>query len=202
MSGEVTANSIVTTSEINAGTTISVDGLITAGTTLTADGNITSGGNISVDGSITSGGIVSATEGVYGGFLGHPTRVKIIWNDFQTDNDDLGGNIHIKDVSVVPTGLSISDSDTEVYASVQIPWGYRVTGYCIYASASLSVTLYESYIGNATSSSRHTGGTTNAHHSAFTPISATSENFITIYIVTTSTSQVIYGGYLEIELYI
>jgi hypothetical protein len=197
MSGEISVDTVTTASL--SGTNASSTGVVTAGTTIHANGDITStAGGLSSDGNITAGGYISSDACVYDGFMGDTGKVKVIWSDFQTDDDSLGSNIHVYDPSAPrPDGLRINNTSSEVYASVQIPWGYTATGYVIWCSDTVESRLFECYIDDTTNVQKHIG-VTRTYYTSVISVPATTTNFISLYVLL-ATGQTINGGWLYIE---
>jgi hypothetical protein len=197
MSGEISVDTVTTASL--SGTNASSTGVVTAGTTIHANGDITStAGGLSSDGNITAGGYISSDAYVYDGFMGDTGKVKVIWSDFQTDDDSPGSNIHIYDPSAPrPDGLRINNTSSEVYASVQIPYHYTATGYVIWCSDTVESRAFECHIDSTTNVQKHIG-LTRTYNTSVMSVPATETNFISLYVLL-ETGQTINGGWLYIE---
>ena len=198
MSGDITAN-VVNASETSSVEINATESIVAE--TITATGNISSTtGTVEADGNISTGGNITATGNIYTGFLGHPTRIKVLWSDFQTDDDAPGSNLHVYEDSTRPRpdGIVINNTSSEMYASVQIPNGYKVTGYRIYCTSTIECRLYECNVNTTASSEKHSG-TTNVTYSGVVSITPASYNFITLYVLTASTSHMIRGAYVTME---
>ena len=126
-----------------------------------------------------------------GGWLGSQTRIKLAPWDIVSYNDKDG--ISIQDDGGVANDAAgkISEMITGVY----IPTGYKATAFMIYASANISVELYESQIDDSTAVSKGSGNANTEVN--ITDITSTDTNYLSIVIVETGND--ITGGYVTIE---
>ena len=125
------------------------------------------------------------------GWRGSQTRIKLAPWDIVSYNDKDG--ISIQDDGGVANDAAgkISEMITGVY----IPTGYKATAFMIYASANISVELYESQIDDSTAVSKGSGNANTEVN--ITDITSTDTNYLSIVIVETGND--ITGGYVTIE---
>lgn len=125
------------------------------------------------------------------GWFGSQTRIKIAAWDVVSYNDKDG-------VSIQDDGGTVNDADgkiTEMITGVFIPTGYKATAFMVYASANISVELYENQIDDTTAVSKGSG---NANTEVpITDVDSTTTNYLSIIIVETGND--ITGGYVIIE---
>jgi hypothetical protein len=125
------------------------------------------------------------------GWLGSQTRIKIAPWDVVSYNDKDG-------VSIQDDGGTVNDAAgkiTEMITGVFIPTGYKATAFMVYASANISVELYENQIDDTAAVSKGSG---NANTEVpITDVDSTTTNYLSIIIVETGND--ITGGYVIIE---
>lgn len=132
---------------------------------------------------------VNAQSG--GGWLGSQTRIKLSPWDVVSYNDKDG-------VSIQDDGGVVNDAAgkiSEMITGVYIPTGYKATAFMIYASANISVELYESQIDDSTAVSKGAGNANTEVN--ITDVTSTTTNYLSILIVETGND--ITGGYVTIE---
>lgn len=126
-----------------------------------------------------------------GGWFGSQTRIKIAPWDVVSYNDKDG-------VSIQDDGGTVNDAAgkiTEMITGVFIPTGYKATAFMVYASANISVELYENQIDDTAAVSKGSG---NANTEVpITDVDSTTTNYLSIIIVETGND--ITGGYVIIE---
>jgi len=136
-------------------------------------------------------GAAGPAGGVYG------SLIKILPTQFMGNDDVNYERTTIEDDIRGKLGVRVTHSSQEIFASTTIPEGKKVTGYAVYSSSTVSTFLngvdvtsgVSSEIGNGNSGSVINLKT--AYNSAET-------NYVAIKVMTTSTSQVIYGGVIVI----
>jgi len=136
-------------------------------------------------------GAAGPAGGVYGNLI------KILPTQFMGNDDVNYERTVIEDDVRGKLGVRVASSSQEIFASTTIPEGKKVTGYAVYSSSTVSTFLngvdvtsgVSSEIGNGNSGSVINLKT--AYNSAET-------NYVAIKVMTTSTSQVIYGGVIVI----
>jgi len=139
------------------------------------------------NGSTGARGAAGAAGGVYGNII------KILPTQFMGNDDVSYERTVIEDDIRGKLGVRVTHSSQEIFASVTIPEGKKVTGYAVYSSSTVSTYLngvvltsgVSSEIGNGNSGSVINLRT--AYNSAET-------NYVAIKVMTTSTGQVIYGA--------
>ena len=142
-------------------------------------------------GSTGARGADGAAGGVYGSII------KILPTQFMGNDDASLERTVIEDDVRNKMGVRVASSSQEIFASVTIPEGKKVTGYGVYSSSSVSTFLngVDVTSGAFTSiGSGNSGAVINlkkAYNSAET-------NYVAIKVMTTSTSQVIYGAVIII----
>jgi len=136
-------------------------------------------------------GADGAAGGVYGNII------KILPTQFMGNDDASLERTVIEDDVRDKIGVRVASSSQEIFASVTIPEGKKVTGYAVYSSSSVSTFLngVDATSGAFTSiGSGNSGAVINlkkAYNSA-------QNNYVAIKVMTTSTSQVIYGAVITI----
>ena len=91
----------------------------------------------------------------------------------------------------------MANSAQEIFAAVTIPEGKRVTGYQVYTNSKL--TTYLNAVDLTTGvMSELASGFSNEIISPKNPYDSTSTNYVAIKIMTTTTSQLIYGAVIII----
>ncbi len=156
-----------------------------------ADGSNGSTGARGPAGNDGARGAAGAAGGVYGNII------KILPTQFMGNDDVSYERTVIEDDIRGKLGVRVAHSSQEIFASVTIPEGKKVTGYAVYSSSTVSTFLngvdatsgVSSEIGNGNSGSVINLKT--AYNSAET-------NYVAIKVMTTSTSQVIYGAVIVI----
>ena len=94
-------------------------------------------------------------------------------------------------------GVRVASSSQEVFAAVTIPEGKRVIGYGVYTNS--KVTTYLNGVNLITGvMSELASGFSNEIINPRNPYDSTSTNYVAIKVMTTSTSQVIYGAVIII----
>ena len=119
------------------------------------------------------------------------TSIKILPRDFIAD--DVGRPLMIDD-STGDRWLK-SHSTAKMYASVNIPPGFKATQLIIYGSGTSAVTVYEATIDSDTVTSKGTGNIGSVVN--FTDVNYTDSNYLLIELAQTSTEKV-YGGKVTI----
>ena len=94
------------------------------------------------------------------GYLGYPTRIKILPSDLRPDDDISTSNIALRS-AYYGGSASVMHSYLEAFASFQIPSGFKATSTTLYTSVNLAFAVYENAIN---SSVVHTKVTVLQHH--------------------------------------
>ncbi len=156
-----------------------------------ADGSNGSNGSTGARGAAGATGAAGPAGGVYGSII------KILPTQFMGNDDASLERTVIEDDVRNKIGVRVASSSQEIFASVTIPEGKKVTGYGVYSSSTVSTFLngVDATSGAFTSiGSGNSGSVINlktAYNSAET-------NYVAIKVMTTSTSQVIYGAVIII----
>jgi len=144
-------------------------------------------GNVKLGAGLEVGGDLDVTGNVLPGI----TYVKILPSDFIPD--DAGRPIMIDD-----TGSDRwleSHSTAKMFASVQIPVGFKATHVDVYGSATSAITVYEADVNSKTVTSKGTGNIGTQIN--ITDVTADATNYILIQLSQASGEEV-YGGKLTI----
>ena len=136
-------------------------------------------------------GADGAAGGVYGNVI------KILPTDFMGNDDASLERTVIEDDVRGKLGVRVASSSQEIFAAVTIPEGKRVTGYGVYTNS--KVTTYLNGVNLITGvMSELASGFSNEIINPRNPYDSTSTNYVAIKVMTTSTSQVIYGAVIII----
>lgn len=136
-------------------------------------------------------GAVGAAGGVYG------NTIKILPTDFMGNDDANLERTVIEDDIRGKLGVRVASSSQEIFAAVTIPEGKMVTGYRVYTNSQLTTYLNKVDLTTGVMSEL-ASGYSNAIINIKTPYNSTSTNYVAIKIMTTSTSQLIYGATINI----
>jgi hypothetical protein len=180
-------NSSVTTTTAN---TVYIKGAPVASTNQTITNAYSlnvAGGNVNFGADLAVGGDLDITGNILPGI----TTVKILPHNFMADDggrpvqmDDTGSDRFIESFSTNP-----------LYASIEIPQGFKATHVHVYGSGTSAMTVYEADINSKTVTSKGTGNIgTNLN---ITDVTADATNYILIELVQTSSEEV-YGGVMTI----
>ena len=145
-----------------------------------------------------SGGSGGGSAGnIYG------NKIKISPTEFMTNDDVSYNRALIEDDVSSKLSVRVGHSAAELYAFVFLPEGKTATHVDIYASTSVSITLYEVNLttgarttkmsGNANTTMTLDTGRTNYE------VTATANNYLAIKLNVTSTTNYIYGGLITIS---
>ena len=94
-------------------------------------------------------------------------------------------------------GVRVVSSAQEIFASVAIPEGKKVTGYAVYSSSTV-LTFLNGVIATTGVLSEIGSGNSGAVISLRTAYNSAATNYVAIKVITTTTSQVIYGAVINI----
>jgi len=134
-------------------------------------------------------------DGVSGGVYGD--IIKILPTDFMGNDDASLERTVIEDDVRGKLGVRVASSSQEIFAAVTIPEGKRVTGYGVYTNS--KVTTYLNGVNLITGvMSELASGFSNEIINQKNPYDSTSTNYVAIKVMTTSTSQLIYGAVIII----
>ena len=134
-------------------------------------------------------------DGSAGGVYGD--TIKILPTDFMGNDDASLERTVIEDDVRGKLGVRVASSSQEVFAAVTIPEGKRVIGYGVYTNS--KVTTYLNGVNLITGvMSELASGFSNEIINPRNPYDSTSTNYVAIKVMTTSTSQVIYGAVIII----
>ena len=181
----------------------------------TEDGNFYTGGNIEIgsgDAGVdytltfdceTNDGVITWLEDenyfkfskdVSAGWHGDADMIKILPRDFLGNEDVANGFVQYDDTGTV--GVSVTQANTELNCFVPIPFGKKATHVDIFASSALAITVFE---GDLTDGGVSTKGTGNANTTLdITDVSWGADTYLGIRVVTTPTSDIVYGGKVTI----
>ena len=134
-------------------------------------------------------------DGAAGGVYGN--TIKILPTDFMGNDDASLERTVIEDDVRGKLGVRVASSSQEIFAAVTIPEGKRVTGYGVYTNS--KVTTYLNGVNLTTGvMSELASGFSNEIISPKNPYDSTDTNYVAIKVMTTSTSQLIYGAVIII----
>ena len=137
----------------------------------------------------------NGADGSAGGVYGD--TIKILPTDFMGNDDASLERTVIEDDVRGKLGVRVASSSQEVFAAVTIPEGKRVIGYGVYTNS--KVTTYLNGVNLITGvMSELASGFSNEIINPRNPYDSTSTNYVAIKVMTTSTSQVIYGAVIII----
>jgi len=145
-----------------------------------------------------SGGSNTEREG---GWLGSKTRVKILARDFLADDDATTYGGPFTEELNATGGIQVGSTSQELYAYVPIPTGYKATECRINCANAIQVRVWVCDI-NGSSGVEISNDITTQYTNAdltLTETASTDINYLMVFVYTTLTSQLIYGGYLTIE---
>ena len=122
------------------------------------------------------------------------TRIKILHSDFIAD--DVGRPIMIDDTGVASEELFLeSHSTAPMYATVDIPTGYKATAVMIFGSGTTAVEVWEHQINSKTGVSKGTGNVDTEIN--ITDVTSSTTNYLFIQVAQGSGDE-IHGGYVTI----
>ena len=206
--GDITAVTLTTDDEERVQDTAGSADLIIAGgegiSTTSADTTVTIAAELASDSNkgvasfesdefTVSSGVVNlknAVTRVYGA-----TTIKLIPSDFVI-NDDVANKV-VQFADGGTTGLKPGAAGSELWAFMDIPEGKKATHLDIYSNTNRTIGVYNIDI-NASGIGVAKGVGTSNTQLDFTDVNATATNYLGIYILTTATTDRVYGGLLTI----
>ena len=103
----------------------------------------------------------------------------------------------IEDDAKSTLGVRVSDADSELYAMVPVPEGASVASFQVYSSSTLTTTIDEvNYTTGAIQQGIAIGNTNTTISLGKTAVASTSTNYFVIRVITTATTDLIYGARL------
>ena len=139
---------------------------------------------------------VDGADGAAGGVYGN--TIKILPTDFMGNDDASLERTVIEDDVRGKLAVRVANSAQEIFAAVTIPEGKRVTGYQVYTNSKLTTYLNAVDLTTGVMAQLATGFS-NEIINYKNPYDSTSTNYVAIKIMTTTTSQLIYGAVIIIE---
>lgn len=134
-------------------------------------------------------------DGVAGGVYGN--EIKILPTDFMGNDDASLERTVIEDDIRGNLAVRVTSSSQEIFAAVTIPEGKSVTDYKVYTNSKL--TTYINGVNLTTGvMSELASGFSNEIINIKNSYDSTSTNYVAIKVMTTSTSQIIYGAVIII----
>ena len=152
-----------------------------------SNGSTVSRGPTGSTGSTGARGAAGPAGGVYGSII------KILPTQFMGNDDASLERTVIEDDVRNKIGVRVASSSQEIFASVTIPEGKKVTGYGVYSSSSVSTFLNGVDVTSGAFTSIGSGNS-GAVINLRTAYNSAETNYVAIKVMTTSTSQVIYGA--------
>ncbi|QDP52046.1 MAG: hypothetical protein Unbinned2514contig1001_36 [Prokaryotic dsDNA virus sp.] len=123
---------------------------------------------------------------------------KILPSDFQPNDDNSTYNLAIENDSAGILGLRPISSTLELYASVDIPLGLRASDVMVYdQSDNRTVEVYEGSITDGSITSKGSGSCNTLIN--ITDVTGTTTNFLWIKVTTTSSTDLVFGGYVQLK---
>ena len=168
-----------------------------------ADGSNGSDGANGTNGATGSRGLTGNTgargadgaDGVAGGVYGN--EIKILPTDFMGNDDASLERTVIEDDIRGKLAVRVASSSQEIFATVTIPEGKSVTDYKVYTNSKL--TTYINGVNLTTGvMSELASGFSNEIINIKNSYDSTSTNYVAIKVMTTTTSQLIYGATITI----
>ena len=141
------------------------------------------------NGSNGADGKAGPAGGVYGSDL------KILPTEFVSNDDGKSLNFAvIEDDAKSTFGVRVSDAACELYAMVPVPEGASVASFQVYASSTLTTTIDEVNYTTGAAQGIVSGNTNTTISLGKTPVASTSTNYFVIRVLTTATTDLIYGA--------
>jgi hypothetical protein len=156
-----------------------------------SNGSNGSNGNTGARGAAGADGAAGPAGGVYGNII------KILPTQFMGNDDVSGERTIIEDDVRGKLGVRVAHSSQELFVSTTIPEGKKVTGYAVYASSTVS-TYLNGVVLTSGALSEIGSGNSGAVINLRTDYNSAETNYVAIKVITTSTSQVIYGATIVI----
>ena len=156
-----------------------------------ANGSNGSNGSNGNTGSTGAAGAAGPAGGVYG------NTIKILPTQFMGNDDASLERTVIEDDIRNKIGVRVVSSAQEIFASVAIPEGKKVTGYAVYSSSTV-LTFLNGVIATTGVLSVIGNGNSGAVINLRTAYNSAATNYVALKVITTSTSQVIYGAIINI----
>ena len=156
-----------------------------------ANGSNGSNGSNGNTGSTGAAGAAGPAGGVYG------NTIKILPTQFMGNDDASLERTVIEDDIRNKIGVRVVSSAQEIFASVAIPEGKKVTGYAVYSSSTV-LTFLNGVIATTGVLSEIGSGNSGAVISLRTAYNSAATNYVAIKVITTTTSQIIYGAVINI----
>ena len=156
-----------------------------------SNGSNGSTGSRGPTGNTGSAGAAGPAGGVYGNII------KILPTQFMGNDDVSYERTVIEDDVRNKIGVRVANSSQEIFASTTIPEGKKVTGYAVYSSSSVSTFLNGVDVTSGAFTSIGSGNS-GAVINLKTAYNSAETNYVAIKVMTTSTSQVIYGAVIVI----
>ena len=156
-----------------------------------ADGSDGANGTNGATGARGADGADGSAGGVYG------NEIKILPTDFMGNDDASLERTVIEDDIRGKLAVRVASSSQEIFATVTIPEGKRVTGYKVYTNSKL--TTYLNGVNLTTGvMSELASGFSNEIINIKNSYDSTSTNYVAIKVMTTTTSQLIYLSLIHI----
>ena len=128
------------------------------------------------------------------GYHGSATRIKLIHSNFIAD--DSGRPLLMDDTGAASENFFLeSNASAPMYATVDIPTGYKATHVMIYGSATDAIEVWEHQIDSKTGVSKGTGNVDTEIN--ITDVTSSTTNYLLIQVANASGNEV-HGGYVTI----
>ena len=156
-----------------------------------ANGSNGSNGSNGNTGSTGAAGAAGPAGGVYG------NTIKILPTQFMGNDDASLERTVIEDDIRNKIGVRVVSSAQEIFASTSIPEGKKVTGYAVYSSSNVA-TFLNGVVLTSGALSEIGSGNSGAVINLRTAYNSAATNYVAIKVITTTTSQIIYGAVINI----
>ena len=157
-----------------------------------SNGSNGSNGNTGARGAAGADGAAGPAGGVYGNII------KILPTQFMGNDDANLERTVIEDDIRGKLGVRVASSAQEIFAAVTVPEGKKVTGYAVYASSTVSTYLNGVVLTSGALSELTSGNSGAVINLSKAHYNSAETNYVAIKVITTSTSQVIYGAVIVI----
>ena len=157
-------------------------------------GNNGSNGSNGSDGAAGADGKAGAA-GPAGGVYG--SDLKILPNQFMSNDDGKALNFAvIEDDAKSTIGVRVTEAACELFAMVSVPEGLSVASFQVYASSTITTTIDEVNYTTGATQAIAIGNTNTTISVGKKPVASTSTNYFVIRVITTATTDLIYGAKL------
>lgn len=130
------------------------------------------------------------------GWHGSSSRIKILPADFLSNQINKENSFTFNEIPI-DKGVTSGFKDNHLFAFIAIPTGFKATHIKLYGAAADTVRVYESDITNGNWGTLK-GSAAVGTEIDITDVNSSSTNFLAIEILSTNSTNTIYGGYVTI----